>query len=208
MNWRNNDKTCEVSARLACFKKERKPHLGETFEPNHVLGTCVPETFRFGIRRDKKYGVAELMKDSKPCAAKKDLMDCMVHIIALRDGLNKVYPPFEFNQLLRVLKEYDKDDKGWVAKDVIHEVCKNFKIQTHKEKLEEFMKHAGIMDCNNYVDYKKFCELINLQYELPILKKLNDVPPENLHFETTYHGLLYDKKCDNSGKILVKIKIK
>ncbi|KAG8337662.1 hypothetical protein J6590_017757 [Homalodisca vitripennis] len=196
------DEDVLVSKILSDHRHRTKHLVGKVHAPNDNIG-CVPEGHAFGrLNKRGVFGVGELLQDCDPSLDKLDLLDELSSINFLRNQIAKRELAFPHRDLLDTFHRIDSNHTNRLSLHTVYEVLADFELYPDRIPFEALMKRLNIMSSDEMIDYVKMADILNINVMFPDISKIEDVPKEMLHFETTnqfaqkYH---HSEKFDTKG---------
>lgn len=151
----------------------------------------VPADHTYGLVEARGESVADQLIECTPCPRKKPVLAAIAQLNRVRVCLRK--KDIDFDQVQAVVRSFDAAGQLELPKESVYLLlCKQY-IQIDPQKLEPLLKFVGIVDeASGLMKYVDFIDMLDIHKPYPILDKLQDVPAEHLHYDSTYASLLAD----------------
>ncbi|KAJ8736425.1 hypothetical protein PYW08_007081 [Mythimna loreyi] len=172
-----------VSSIDANFTHSRQPRIGEVLAPNDNISE-VPKDYSFGTLKPPD-NVKECLAFCEMNMGVEFFRKCLKHLNTVRKGLSTRVLPTFFHTFYTNLKYFDKEGSGWLAKEIVYDICGTKLIRFDPALIEPLLSMWGAFN-GSKIEYKIFVRVINYRVPSPEIPKILDVAEDCLDFRTTY----------------------
>lgn len=154
-----------VSKRVDEFRERNQEQLGQVHDP--IKDTLrVPADHTFGIlMKPDEYGAGDLLHMRGPGQYLRGRDRQRGVIAAVRQHLKKANY-HNFHDLNTAFKHYDKDNKGKIDINDLHEACIQFHLPVEPELLCQLMDYCDV-DRDGKINYLEFANFLNWKDKMP-----------------------------------------
>ncbi|XP_063367233.1 EF-hand domain-containing family member B-like [Cydia amplana] len=191
-NVENGITTALVTSGYADYLNATHPRVGKVLAPYDNIKE-VPEGTSFGAPSGTQIPSVESFISCKLYPEKEFVKKCFAHLNCVRKVLAKLFIPDFFAKFYLILKHFDRENSGWLSKDIVYEQCVIKRIKLDSVLIETLLSLWKAFD-GSRIEYKTFVHVINYREPSPEIPKIPDIPANCLNYETTYMELS-EPKC-------------
>ncbi|KAJ2948623.1 hypothetical protein O0L34_g7876 [Tuta absoluta] len=166
-----------------------QPCKGNALTPNNNINS-VPKGYAFGTptQSDPEY-LSECLSSCTINPKLHSFRKCLSHLNSLRRVISTRYLPSFFHKFYSILKHEDKENSGWLPKNIVYNYCAIHLIRFNPSQIEPLLCIWEAFD-GSKIKYETFCQIINFKMHIPELPKVPDLDPNCLDFRTTYREMV------------------
>ncbi|KAG7469669.1 hypothetical protein MATL_G00131300 [Megalops atlanticus] len=155
-----------ISKRCDDFKERMQPQIGKVLDP--IADTMnVPADHTFGIvMRNGDFGVGDLLysnplEQSLKATERQRTLASAVQLHLKKANFSN------FRSLLQAFRYYDKKGQGWIDKEDLLDVCRQYNLNVSVPVLDSLMELCDI-DKNGRINFLEFSNFLNWKGRMPI----------------------------------------